>query len=333
MNKITISAADNTLFNAWVLDHEAPAATIQILHGMAEHCLRYESFAYALNRAGYRVVMHNHRGHGGRQPQGHYGDRQQSGMSGCGGGCMGGWALLLDDITRVQDAVKGDEPLIMFGHSMGSFIAQSYAMRNPQRLSALVLSGSNSQPGFLVRGGKLVASTLRLFQGERHQSGVMDFLSFGEFNRHFKPNRTDFDWLSRDKEQVDLYINDPHCGHPCSLQLWSDLMDGLTEIARPENLRKIPADMPIYIFGGSQDPVGMMGKGLPRLENQYIQTGHDKVTMRLYAGGRHEMLNEINRQQVISDVIQWLKEVVWKQSPTAPSMKSSSVYVASGCIR
>lgn len=325
MNKITIKAADNTVFDAWVAEHSSPIATIHLMHGMAEHCLRYQPLAEQLNAEGYRVVMHNHRGHGGRQPMGHYGDQNQAGL--------GGWGLLLDDISRVQQAVRGNEPLVLFGHSMGSFIAQSYAIRHPDKQSALILSGSNRHPLPLVYSGRMVARILKVFQGQRHLSGVMDFLSFGEFNRHFRPNRTDFDWLSRDDEQVDRYIADPHCGHPCSLQLWCDLFDGLIEINNSANLRKIPQQLPIYLFGGDRDPVGMMGKGVPKLERHYIQTGHDKVTMRLYADGRHEMLNETNRQQVISDVIQWLKEVVWKQSPTAHSTNLLSETAAKECIR
>lgn len=324
MNKITITSTDNSQFDAWLLAHPNPLATVHILHGMAEHCLRYEAFAQALNSAGFQVVTHNHRGHGGRQPLGHYGDA---------GVCGGGWQLLMDDIRCVQDTVCGDEPLVLFGHSMGSFIAQGYAIRYPQRLAALILSGSNHQATMMVAAGKLVATTLRSFQGQRHLSGIMDTLSFGEFNRRFRPNRTAFDWLSRDEQQVDRYISDPHCGHPVSLQLWIDLLSGLQEIADKKNLRRIPAQLPVLIFGGDQDPVGGMGKGLPLLQQHFAQSGHDRVTLRLYPEGRHEMLNETNATQVFTDIIHWLKEAVWKPSPIALSQKSPSVNAANACTK
>ena len=324
MNKITIKAVDNSQFDALLFPVSNPIATIHILHGMAEHCLRYESFAAALNDAGYQVVMHNHRGHGGRLPVGHYGD---AGING------GGWQLLMDDIRSVQDTVCGEEPLVLLGHSMGSFIAQGYAIRYPQRLAALVLSGSNHQPPLMVSAGKQVARLLKVFQGQRHLSGVMDTLSFGEFNRRFRPNRTAFDWLSRDEQQVDRYIADAHCGHPVSLQLWIDLLSGLQEIADKKNLRHIPAQLPVLIFGGDQDPVGGMGKGLPLLQQHFAQSGHDRVTLRLYPEGRHEMLNETNATQVFTDIIHWLKEAVWKPSPIAPSQKSPSENAANACIK
>ncbi|WP_430462574.1 alpha/beta fold hydrolase [Thalassolituus sp. LLYu03] len=304
MNKISINTRDNSRFDAWVLPASNPLATIHILHGMAEHCLRYQSFAEFLHAEGYQVILHNHRGHGGREPLGHFADRDQAGI--------GGWELLMDDIARAQNAVCGDEPRILFGHSMGSFIAQGYAMRHGDTLKALILSGSNHQPGALVAAGKTVATLLRSVQGQRHLSGVMDTLSFGEFNRKFRPHRTAFDWLSRDDGQVDAYIQDPYCGHPVTLQLWIDLLSGLQELARSDNMKKIPATLPVYIFGGDKDPVGQMGKGLPLLHKHFAQTGHDRVTLRLYPDGRHEMLNEINARDVFTDVVNWLKEAVWK---------------------
>lgn len=304
MNKISIKAADNSEFDAWVCSPDEPLASIHILHGMAEHCLRYQAFAETLAAAGYRVILHNHRGHGGRQPLGHYADRNQAGM--------GGWELLMDDIRRVQDTVCHTEPRVLFGHSMGSFIAQGYALRHGETLSALILSGSNLQPRALIQAGKGVATLLRSIQGERHLSALMDKLSFGEFNRKFRPARTGFDWLSRDNEQVDRYIADPYCGHQVSLQLWIDLFNGLLEIGDADQLRRIPAHLPVLIFGGDQDPVGQMGKGLPLLQKHFEQTGHDRVTLRLYSGGRHEMLNEINANEVFTDIINWLKEAEWK---------------------
>jgi len=301
MNKITITAADNSAFEAWVFPAESPKATVHILHGMAEHCLRYSDFAEFLQQHDYQVLLHNHRGHGGRLPIGHFADQQEASMS--------GWELVIDDILRVQETACGPEPLILFGHSMGSFIAQACALRYGNRFKGLILSGSNRQPATLVHTGLLTARSMRIFKGGRHLSETMNQLSFGQFNSHFHPNRTEFDWLSRDKTQVDAYIHDPYCGHLCSLQLWCDLLGGLKEINNPHNLKKIPSSLPVLIFGGEQDPVGNMGKGLQALEQHYRNTGHQQVTLKLYAEGRHEMLNEINSGEVATDLLYWINNL------------------------
>lgn len=301
MNKITISAADHSTFEARLWPQTSPVATIHLMHGMAEHCDRYIPLAEFLHQAGYQVVTHNHRGHGERRPRGHYADANAANM--------GGWELLMDDILRVQQATCGDEPRILLGHSMGSFIAQGFAIRHGDLLSGLILSGSNHQSSALFHLGRSVASLLKLRQGQQHLSGVMDALSFGAFNKAFRPNRTDFDWLSRDHQQVDRYLADAACGHLCSLQLWTDLFSGLIEIGKANNLRKIPAHLPIYLFGGDRDPVGQMGKGVPALKAFLEKTGHDNVTLRMYPEGRHEMLNETNASEVFQDTLNWLKSL------------------------
>ncbi|MDK2776485.1 MAG: alpha/beta hydrolase [Pseudomonadota bacterium] len=298
MNRIKITASDQTVFSARVASPPSARATIHILHGMAEHCDRYQPLADYLLQHGFQVILHNHRGHGERTPAGHFGDSHPD--QPCG------WDLVLSDIQCVHNALCGSEPYILFGHSMGSFIAQAFAIRYRNEPDALILSGSNHQPGAMVQAGLLTARLLRLLQGQRHRSAIMDRLSFGEFNRPFRPARTAFDWLSRDEAMVDAYIADPLCGQPCSLQLWIDLLSGLKEIGRAENLAEIPAAMPCYLFGGDHDPVGRMGKGLPELQRCFATTGHNDVTMKLYTDGRHEMLNEINRADVFNDLLTWL---------------------------
>ncbi|MAD43964.1 MAG: alpha/beta hydrolase [Oceanospirillaceae bacterium] len=298
MNKIAINALDGSQFDAWLFPHERPKATVQILHGMAEHCLRYTRFAEFLQHQGYRVITHNHRGHGGRLPAGHYADPGTAGV--------GGWALVIDDALRVQDALCETEPRVLLGHSMGSFIAQSWAMRYGDRLSGLILSGSARQQPAMLAAGLMLARALKPLQGHRHLSALMNKLSFGAFNRPFRPNRSAFDWLSRDPQQVDAYIRDPHCGHLCSLQLWCDMLSGLRGISHAEDLQRIPSSLPVLIFGGDQDPVGAMGKGLPALAQEYQRSGHNEVTVKLYTGGRHEMLNETNYGEVQSDLLYWI---------------------------
>jgi alpha-beta hydrolase superfamily lysophospholipase len=292
----TVTTQDGRHIQVRCRINPAAKANIQICHGMAEHIDRYQEFAEFLNTQGYNVIYHNHRGHGNDETLGHYANQD-------------GWLKTIQDILDVQNqCITNDLPLFLFAHSMGSFIAQGFAIRYGKRLAGLILSGTNYQHPFMYHAGRAVAKLegWRLKQGA--PSVTMDKLSFASFNSHFKPNRTDFDWLSRDQDQVDNYINDPLCGFPCSADTWQQLLTGLIEISDTNNLTKIPAALPIHLFGGEKDPVGRMGKGIPALEKKLRQTGHDKVTSKLYKEGRHEMLNETCKLEVYQDVVNWIKQ-------------------------
>jgi alpha-beta hydrolase superfamily lysophospholipase len=281
----------------WPVDK--PKAWVHINHGMSEHAHRYDQLAQTLNTAGYSVVAHNHRGHGSSPTTttGHYADKN-------------GWNKLLADVDQVRTQVCDNNlPYYLMGHSMGSFIVQSY-LANPletQRpIDALILSGSNFQAPQIAKVGHAVARLERWRLGNTKASKLLQFLSFGSFNQAFKPNRTDFDWLSKDHDHVDKYINDPLCGFDCSTQLWVDLLGGLIDLFTLKTFNRIQKNLPIYIFGGDQDPVGEKGKGLPKLMAAYKNAGQQNVTLKLYEEGRHEMLNEINRDEVMADIANWL---------------------------
>ena len=278
---------------------EETAGVIQILHGLAEHSARYDRFARAANERGYAVVAHDHRGHG---PQfapdalGHFADRD-------------GWARVVDDVDAVTRSIRetiGDKPIVLLGHSMGSYIAQSYVMRYPARIQRLILSGSTWPNRFEVRVARLIAALIAAVRGPGSPGALMDRLSFGKFNDRFQPNRTAFDWLSRDAAEVDRYIDDPLCGHLSSNRLWVDLLGGLLEISRPASIAGIADDLPVLITGGAVDPVGGAG-ALSRLADAYRKAGKTKVTLKLYPDGRHEMLNEINRDEVTRDILDWIE--------------------------
>ncbi|GGY40745.1 hypothetical protein GCM10011297_12120 [Bacterioplanes sanyensis] len=267
---------------------------IHITHGMAEHHQRYQPLVETLIAAGYAVISHNHRGHGERAPLGHFADQH-------------GWQRVIDDIVLVQQQCQQNN-VILFGHSMGSFIAQGFARRHSEQLQGLILSGSNYQSPWLYQLARTVARVQAKLKGPRHLSDLMNTLSFASFNRAFKPAQTPFDWLSRDAQQVQAYVDDPRCGHLCSAQLWADLMTGLIEISQANALSSIRADLPVLLIAGDRDPVGQFGKGVERLAQQFRQTGHHNVTCTLYPDARHEVLNEINADQVRNDILQWLNQ-------------------------
>lgn len=276
-----------------------PKAYLHICHGMAEHINRYSNFAEEMAKQGFHVIGHNHRGHGEDEKLGHFADQD-------------GWKNTIEDIREVQNSVIQDKnlPLFLFGHSMGSFIAQGFAIKYSDRLSGIILSGTNYQNPIMYYLGRIIAKIESHRLGMGVPSNIMDKLSFASFNGHFKPTRTQFDWLSRDQDQVDLYIKDPLCGFPCSGETWYQLLSGLIEIGDKKNLLQIRHTLPIYLFGGNCDPVGRMGKGIPALSKKLTQTGHNKITAKLYKNGRHEMLNETCKKAVYQDITDWLKKTL-----------------------
>jgi len=293
-----VATADGYKLQVYVWPNEQAKAWVHINHGMAEHALRYKDFATQLVADGYAVVAHNHRGHG----------NSETTQLGCFAQ-QNGWGKVLSDLDVVRDSVCSTVlPFYLFGHSMGSFVVQSYLSVTTRKIDGLILSASNRQPVLLSLIGKFIAKIEQIRVGKQKSSALLQFLSFGSFNQAFKPNRTAFDWLTRDNDQVDKYLADPLCGFPCSTGLWYEFISELVNLVKPETLKRIQKNLPILMVGGSQDPVGMMGKGLPKLARLYKSIGQEKVTLKIYQDARHEILNETNNEQVYLDIINWLND-------------------------
>ncbi|HFQ8209806.1 TPA: lysophospholipase [Clostridioides difficile] len=280
-----------------------PKAVIQIAHGMAETAQRYETFAKVLTKNGYIVYINDHRGHGKTakiiENVGHLAEKER-------------FRCLVEDMYTLTNIIKKeneDLPIYLFGHSMGSFASQRYIMDYSNNLSGLILCGSNGKQGIILNLAHLIINREIKKYGRRSKSNKINNLIFGgEIIR--RNEKTKFDWLSRDKEQVEKYINDPFCGVVCSCGFFYDLVQGLKEIEDKENLKKVPLDIPIYIISGDKDPIGKNGKGVLRLRDRYIKLGVKDVTCKLYKDGRHELLNEINREEVFEDIICWLNNKI-----------------------
>ena len=282
---------------------------IQIAHGMAEHALRYGRFAKALNEAGYAVYAHDHRGHGKTIAQANdQGDNENQGFF----AEKNGWALVVDDIHGLNQKIQSDHPslpITLFAHSMGTFISQQYAAKYGETLAGLILSASIDNAGFLRNIGMIVAKLERLRICARVQSKLLDAMSFGDFNKSFKPNRTKFDWISRDTTEVDKYINDPLCGFIVTTQLWIDLLQGLGTMAQPSTRDRVPNALPILLITGGDDPVTKKGKTVDELKLAYEKAGVRNVSAKKYTGGRHESLNETNRDEITADIVDWLRDI------------------------
>ena len=283
----------------WLPD-DAPRAVFQIAHGLAEHAARYGRLAQALTAHGFAVYAGDHRGHGQTAVAGDHGFFAAS----------DGWRRCVGDLWTLNRRIAANHPglpIILLGHSMGSFMAQDFVADHSDAIAGLVLSGSNGPPPAIAGVGRMIARIERLRQGARGKSALLQAMMFGEFNKPFKPARTAFDWLSRDPKEVDAYVADPLCGFEFSNQLAVDLLDAIGGLLKPERLARIRRDLPIYIFSGSDDPVGA---NLPALAEAYRKAGLTKVEMRVHPGARHETLNETNRDEVTADLVRWSETVV-----------------------
>jgi alpha-beta hydrolase superfamily lysophospholipase len=298
--QLTASDVSPVFVNHWAGD-EAPKAAVMISHGMAEHSARYARLAETLVANGYAVFAPDQRGHGRTAlagVQGHFADTN-------------GWQKVVGDLHSLNQHIRQlhpNTPVILLGHSMGSYIGQAYLVQHSADVQAAVLSGSNFQPIALYKVAGWIARFERMRQGAQGLSAVLEFLSFGSFNKAFQPSRTDFDWLSRDPAEVDKYINDPLCGFRCTNQLWIDLLGGLADISAPANLAKIRTSLPLLVIGGQKDPVSD-GKRLNDLAQALRASGRTNLTLKIYPEARHELLNETNRDEVTADLLAWLKSL------------------------
>jgi alpha-beta hydrolase superfamily lysophospholipase len=278
-----------------------PQLLVHILHGMAEHGARYERVALELNAHGIAVWAHDHRGHGltaTPEQLGHFGDAN-------------GWRLVVDDawsVSREMMAAYPGIPIALFAHSMGSFIGQMLLGERGASYRAVVLCGTNGPPD--AREGSLrVLSGVQLRAlGGRSPGTWTDRIVIDRFNRRFEPRQTNFDWLSRDKEEVRKYIDDYLCGFPLTAQAWFDFLHGKSQLGDDEHVDKIPKTLPIHVISGTHDPVGDDTKGVQKLLALYRKKGLT-ISWKFYDEARHELVNELNRDDVTKDLIDWLLSV------------------------
>ncbi|OCL26199.1 alpha/beta hydrolase [Orenia metallireducens] len=273
---------------------------VQIAHGMAEHAGRYEEFAKELVNSGYIVYANDHRGHGrtaaNLEELGYFADKE-------------GWTLVIKDMYQLTVMIRSKYPQIpifLFGHSMGSLLARTYIMEYGQEIDGVILSGTSGRKGILGEIGIIIAKLEVKLKEERARSYLLNKLSFASYNKAFKPNRTPFDWLSRDQREVDKYIQDEFCGVVSTASFYNDLLTGLKEVNKLENIKKVPDYLPIYIISGKEDPVGAYGRGVLQVYQDYKKVELRDLTYKLYEGSRHEILKEINREEVFKDILVWL---------------------------
>jgi alpha-beta hydrolase superfamily lysophospholipase len=264
---------------------------VQIAHGLGEHVGRYAQLAETLAQAEFVVYGNDHRGHGlTAKPAGSFGDFGP-----------GGFDQLVEDMVSLRVIAKDEhrgKPYILLGHSMGSFAAQQFVLDHGHSIDGLALSGSGTLDGLA-----------RVAQSLAPGEDPMKLM-----NAAFEPARTPFDWLSRDNAEVGAFIKDPLCFPSLKPESMASFLDAFPRLADPREIRKVRDDLPIYIFSGSDDPVGQRLEGVRVLIDRYRSAGLTSIAQDFYSGGRHEMLHEINRRDVITNLLVWMSSIVERRS-------------------
>lgn len=282
------------------LPSDGAKAIIQIAHGMAEHGERYEEFAAYLCCKGFAVLVDDHVGHGksvkSDNDLGYFGEN-------------GGWDAFVEDERSLTELIKAelsDLPIVFFGHSMGSFIAREYIRRygNDERIKAAIFCGtSGKNPASAI--AITLAGAIAKAKGSRHRSKFIDKIAFGAYNKKIPDAKTSFDWLSTDSAIVEKYIADKYCGYLFTAVGYRDLFTILDRVSGKDWYSGVNKDIPVLLTSGEEDPVGLYGKGIKQVYNDLKLADQKDVTLKLYPGMRHEILNEVDRAQVYQDIAAW----------------------------
>lgn len=283
-------------------DHSQVRGVLQIAHGMAEHSLLYLDFAQFMAKKGFAVFMNDHLGHGKSVSTGgaygYFGE----------GGCQN----MVLDMHKLSGMIRTDypgKPLLLMGHSMGSFLSRSYAAQFGGELAAAVFLGTCGNPGRLMLNSELAfANGIVKKYGPKAHYPLFSKLSTEKFNKIFAPNRTPHDWLSRDEAEVDRYSSDPLCGFDLTVSGYRDILELQRKISAPQWYQEVPLDLPILLVAGDRDPVGDCGKGVRQVAKQLKDTGH-QVKLILYPGARHVVLCETNKEEAYRDISEFLEGI------------------------
>ncbi|MDO5445238.1 MAG: alpha/beta fold hydrolase [Eubacteriales bacterium] len=275
---------------------------VQIIHGIGEHIERYDTFMAYLVSQGFAVCGMDLLGHGKTA-------RDENGK-----GIFApedGWNYVVKDQIALRNRMKEDfpaVPFILFGHSMGSFLARTCLIDYPEAFDLAILSGTGHQSPLVLQGGCLLADMECRIHGPLAKGKRLKAAAFNSYCKKIPDAKTPYDWLTRDEEQLAFHAADPNCISTCKNGLYRDMLYGIRYITDKENIARMNKDCPVYFMSGAEDPVGDYGKGVEKAYQAFCKAGLKDVTIRLYPGGRHEMLNEINRAEVFEDIREWIEK-------------------------
>ncbi|MBW6497814.1 MAG: lysophospholipase [Bacteroidales bacterium] len=280
---------------------ERPKAILQIIHGMAEHHGRYHEIGQFLAEHGYGVFINDHPGHGQTA-----GSIDRLGYF----SCNRGWEIMLENTRALYTYVRknqSDIPLFIMGHSMGSILARHFIAVYPVYIQGLILSGSSETPNNLLKLSHTFIRLQKLFLGAQKKSRWFNRFFYQNFNRHFKPRPTLFEWISSDRAEADQYVADPYCGFDCSIAFYHNLFRGISEMKKAHHNLKYRKTLPLLIMGGQDDPVGNFGKDAMKIHREFYKQHFQNLKVKIFHG-RHEMLHETDKEKVFAYLLKWMED-------------------------
>lgn len=302
-----VTAADGKQLFLRTWDAEIEKCCVLLAHGMTEHSGRYDDFGCFLAEHGISLYCHDQRGHGHTALWDHTLGHLRKGLD---------WNLMISDLLTIKNVIRKEHhiaesqaqqlPIFLMGHSMGSFLVRCAVQANPDAFDGLILSGTGSDRGIAGSAGLELAKAGCLIDEAAVAKGIQK-LTFGSFNYTVQNPRTEFDWLTRDPEMLQQYMEDDLCGFLCTNGFYHELFSGMQQAHDLNRMRLMRKHMPVYFFSGDKDPVGSLGKGVEETCAKFLRVGMHDVTCKLYPDGRHEMLNELDQQQVYADLLHWLE--------------------------
>ena len=287
----------------WSDETKKPIGILQIIHGMAEYIDRYDDFARFMVEKGFVVVGDDHLGHG-----------DSVGENGTFGYfCKKDPATVLvrDEhrLKKLMEAKYKGVPYYILGHSMGSFIARNYLNKYGSGIQGMIVMGTGNQSKALLSASKVLVGLTGFFCGEKHVAKFINKLAFGTYNRAIEDAKTNVDWLTKDETIVDKYIADERCGFTFTVNGFRGLFELIYRLQKPKNFVNIPKQTPVFFVSGEEDPVGDYGEGVIGAKNDLVRAGLENVSMKLYPGDRHEILNETDKDIVYQDIYEWLESI------------------------
>ena len=284
----------------WIPEGEMKGV-LQICHGMVEYINRYDEFAEFMAGHGYYVTGHDHLGHGKsiqtEEDLGYFNE-------------IRGNQYVIGDIHKLRELTMKKHPGVpyyMLGHSMGSFLLREYLTMYGTGLAGAIIMGTGYQGALVLNAGQLICRVLAAFKGWKYRSKFVDNLSFGSYNKKFEPAETTKDWITSDKERKKKYVDDPLCSYMFTLGAYYQMFEGMKVLTRKDSIARIPKELPILFVSGEDDPVGAFGKGVIKVYEKYKSAGIHNLSIHLYKGDRHEILNEVNRKDVYEDLRRWIE--------------------------
>jgi alpha-beta hydrolase superfamily lysophospholipase len=300
--EFTYSSSDGLKIYAYKWDTPNPKGVLHIVHGSIEHAMRYERFAEFVLQHGFAVYATDYRGHGKTADE-------------AGQFCLfskekGGWDRVIEDLDQFNKIIRKENPgakVFMFGHSMGSFLVRDYIASRSEQVNGAIIAGTGRLQKSMILLGLWLARILSVVKGRESLSPFLHNLIYGSLNQTIENPETDFDFLSRDKAEVQKYMNDPWSGNPITIEYAYELFNAGLRILDPETISKTPSDFSFLFIAGSEDPLGgENAEYVQEVVQAYRDGGFRDLDVKIYAGARHELLNEINREEVMQDIVTWM---------------------------